>query len=159
MITPCGSTTSANFEPVDPLGFRATPSEGSLPAEQPLAACPHSHDGRNEGRVHHVVDGRRLPESSGEVVLQDALFGLQGTDTPVELALGAEGGEVGAQVQGAQVQGGEAPEVPLAAEARPLLGEYSECQNLAFGEQCRVARFPGSGQVTLAPPVVDEHVQ
>jgi hypothetical protein len=101
-----------------------------------------------------VVDGRRLPESSGEVVLQDALFGLQGTDTPVELALGAEGGEVGAQVQG-----GEAPEVPLAAEARPLLGEYGECQNLAFGEQCRVARFPGSGQVTLAPPVVDEHVQ
>lgn len=60
---------------------------------------------------------------------------LQGPDAPVELALGTESREVASQVGG-----GEAPEVSLAAKARPLSqdrqGEY-----LRVGEQGRTARM------------------
>lgn len=104
-----------DLEPIAPLGLGAASAEGSLPGENPLAARPHSHDGRDEGGIHHVVDGRSLAELSSEILLQEAQFGLQVANAPVELALGAEGKEVGTKVRG-----GESPEVALATEARPL---------------------------------------
>ena len=87
-----------DLEAVDPLGFGAAPPEGGLSGEKPLAAGPHPQDGRDEGGVQNAIDGRRIAELSGEVVVQGAQFGLQGADAPVELALGAQGGEVGTQV-------------------------------------------------------------
>ena len=84
-----------------------------MAAEEPLARSPHHR--RDEGRVHHALECRRLGKLSGEGPLQEAQLGLQGSDAPVELALRTEGREVGAQVRPS-----EAPEVALAAQARPL---------------------------------------
>jgi hypothetical protein len=86
-----------------------------LPAEEPLARSPHPHHRREEGRVHHALECRRLGKLSGEGTLQEAHLRLQGPDAPVELALRTEGREVGAQMGPS-----EAPEVALAAQARPL---------------------------------------
>src|ERR687889_1148031 len=68
-----------HLEAVDPFGLGGAPAEGRLPAEEPLAGRPHPHDGRDEGRVHHVVDGRRIGEFIGEGPLQSAQLGLQGS--------------------------------------------------------------------------------
>src|SRR5215218_7633812 len=122
-----------HLEPVDPLGLGGAPSEARLTAEKPLAsfAGPHPHDGRDQRRVHHAVDGPGMGELSGEGSLQSANLCLQGSHPSVELALRTKVREVGAQVRG-----GEAPEVPLASEAGPL-GEDGQGQNLRVGEQCR----------------------
>ena len=87
-----------HLEAVDPFGLGSTPAEGSLSAEESLAsfAGPHPHNGRDEGRVHYAVDGRRIGEFFGEGLLQSAHVGLQGSYPEVELALGAELREVGA---------------------------------------------------------------
>jgi hypothetical protein len=76
-------------------------------------------------------------------------------DAPVELALGAEGGEVGAQVRV-----GEAPKVPLAAEAGPL-GEDRQGEDLRVGEQGRTTGAISRGPTAAfgLPPVVHEYVQ
>ena len=52
------------LEPVNPLGLRSAPAEGSLPAEEPFARSSHPHDGRDEGSIQHVVGGRGLGQSS-----------------------------------------------------------------------------------------------
>src|SRR5215203_6153267 len=114
-------------EALNPFGLRRAASKGRLPAEEPLARSPHPHDGRDEGRVHHAVDGRRIAEPLGEGVLQGAQLGLQGSYPAVELALRAELREVLAQVRGS-----EAPEVPLTAEAGPL-GEDGQGDDLGGG--------------------------
>src|SRR5215212_12171619 len=51
-----------HLQAVDPFGLGGAPAEGGLPAEEPLAGRPNPHDGRDEGRVHHAVDGRRIGE-------------------------------------------------------------------------------------------------
>ncbi len=79
-----------------------------------------------------MVDGRRLGELPREGVLQRAQLGLQGAPPAVELALGAESGEVAAQVRLSK-----APEVAVAAEAEPL-GEIAR-QGLTVGKQGRTA--------------------
>jgi preprotein translocase subunit SecY len=48
----------SHLEAVDPLGLGGASSEARLAGKQPLARSPHPHDGRDEGRVHHAVDGR-----------------------------------------------------------------------------------------------------
>src|SRR5215212_1564473 len=136
------------FETVDPLGLGGTPPEARLSAEQPLAGRPHPHDGRDEGRVHHTVDGRRIAESLGEGPLQSAQFRLQGSDAPIELALGTEIREVGAQVRPSKT-----PEVALAAEARPL-SEYGQGQNLRITQQGRPTDFRWLKRAVKLPPVV-----
>jgi hypothetical protein len=83
-----------HLEPMDQLGLRSAPSEGCLPAEESLARSPHPHDGRDESGIQHVVDSLGLGEFSGEGQLQSAQLGREGADAPIELALGAQGGEV-----------------------------------------------------------------
>src|SRR5215203_2266781 len=145
-----------HLEAVDPLGLGGAPSEARLTAEKPLAsfAGPHPHDGRDQRGVHHAVDGPGMGELSGEVPLQSANLCLQGSHPSVELALRTKVREVGAQVRG-----GEAPEVPLASEAGPL-GEDGQGQNLRVGEQCRPtgSAWQLRGGLEL-PPVVYEDVQ
>src|SRR5215203_2891087 len=143
-----------HLEPVDPLGLGGAPSEARLTAEKPLARSPHPHDGRDQRRVHHAVDGPGMGELSGEGSLQSANLCLQGSHPSVELALRTKVREVGAQVRG-----GEAPEVPLASEAGPL-GEDGQGQNLRVGEQCRPtgSAWQLRGGLEL-PPVVYEDVQ
>jgi hypothetical protein len=102
---------------------------------------PHPHDGRDEGRVHHAADGRRLRKILGEGQLQEAQLRLEGSDAPVELALRTEGREVGMQVRRS-----EAPEVPLAAEARPLLGEDGQGKDVALGKEGGMARLARRGR-------------
>src|SRR5215211_4651014 len=144
----------SDLEAVDPLGFGAAASEGCLPGEEPLSACPYPHHRRDEGGVHDAVSCRGVGERLGHIALERPQLGRKGAHPPVELALGAEGREVGTQVRVS-----ESPEVALAAEARPL-GEYGERQHLALGEQRRTARLlAGSGRMALPPPVVHEHVQ
>jgi hypothetical protein len=64
------------LEAVDPFGLGGAPAEGGLPAEEvPLARSPHPHEGREEGRVHHAIDGRRVRKSLGEGPLQEAQLG------------------------------------------------------------------------------------
>ena len=128
-----GVHNQSHLEAVDPLGLGGAPPEGSLTAEEALARSPHPHDGRHERRVHHAIDGRRTGEFLGEGSLQLAQLGLQGSDAPIELALGAQHGEVRAQVRRS-----EAPEVPLAAEAGPL-SEDGQGEDFRVGEQGRTA--------------------
>jgi hypothetical protein len=65
---------------------------------------------------------------------------LQVPYPPVELALGAEVREVGAQVRPS-----DTPEVALAAKARPL-GEDGKGDDLRVGKQAdRLSVAPGSG--------------
>src|SRR5215208_1703115 len=137
-----------HLEAVDPFGLGGAPAEGGLPAEEPLAGSPHPHDGRDEGRVHHVVDGRRIGEFLGEGPLQGAQLGLQGSYPAVELALGAELREVLAQVRPS-----EAPEVPLASEARPL-GQDRQGDDLRVREQGRTTRAARGPTVADLPPIV-----
>src|SRR5215208_6058813 len=113
-----------HLEPVDPLGLGRTPPEGCLSGKQPLARSPHPHHRWDERRIQDAVYGRRVGQFSGEGTLQSAQLGRKGPYPPVELALATEVREVGAQVRG-----GETPEVALAAEARPL-SEYGQGQNL-----------------------------
>src|SRR5215210_21328 len=142
-----------HLEAVDPLGLRGAASEARWAAEEPLARCPHPHDRRDEGRVHHAVEGRRLRKLLGEGTLQSAQLRLQGSDAPVELALGAQPREVGAQVRPC-----EAPELALAAEARPL-GEDRQGEDLARAKEGGTAGATcGRGMVGL-PPVVYLDVQ
>jgi hypothetical protein len=74
---PIGIYHQRHLEAVDPLGLGSAPPEGGLPTEQPLARCPHPHDGRDEGRVHHAVECRRVRKVSGQRLLQRAQLGLQ----------------------------------------------------------------------------------
>jgi hypothetical protein len=137
-----------HLEAIDPLGLGSAPAEGGLPAEQPLAGRPHPHDdGRDEGGVHHAVDGRRIAEFLGEGPLQGAQLGLQGSHPAVELALGAEVREVGAQVRGS-----EAPEIPLAAKAWPL-GHDRRGDDHRVAEQCRTTRAARSPTMVRLPPI------
>jgi hypothetical protein len=142
------------LEAVDPFGLGGAPAEGGLPAEEvPLARSPHPHEGREEGRVHHAIDGRRVRKSLGEGPLQEAQLGRKGSDASVELALRTEGGEVGAQVPRSV-----APEVPLAAEAGPL-GEDGQGDDLRIAEQGRPTGLRRPRSAIKLPPVVHEHVQ
>jgi hypothetical protein len=149
-----GAHHQRHLEAVDPLGLGGAASEGRLAGEQTLAASPHPHDRRDQGSVHDAVDRRRLGELLGEGPLQRTQLGLQGSDAPVELALGARAREVPAQVRS-----GEAPEVALAGPPRPL-GEDRQRQDLVApaheGGTARARR--GRGVVGL-PPVVYVDVQ
>src|ERR671910_1625509 len=92
-------------------------------------------------------------ELLGEGELKGAQLGLQGSDAPIELALGAQLREVGAQVRL-----GEAPEVALAAKARPL-GEDGQGDDLRIAEQSRSTGFRWLPRVIELPPILHEHVQ
>src|SRR5215211_1574555 len=129
VITPSESTTRATLKPKTHLrSWRRSSRSSPARREEPLARSSYPYDGRDEGSVHHAIDGRRLGELSGEGELQLAHLRLQGSDAPIELALRTEGREVGAQVRL-----GESPEVPLAAEARPL-GEDGQGKDLRVRE-------------------------
>ena len=56
------------------------------------------------------------------------------------------------------MRGGEAPEVPLTAKARPL-GEDSQGEDLRVAEQGRATGFRRLRSVIELSPVVHEHVQ
>src|SRR5829696_1148215 len=133
---PLGVNHEGHLEAVYPLGLGGAASEACLAGEKPLARSPHPHDGRDEGSVHHAVDRRRFRKILGESPLQEAQLWLQGSNAPVELALGAQHREVGAQVRPR-----EAPEVALAAKARPL-GEDRQGKDLRSGSLRRAGR-PG----------------
>jgi hypothetical protein len=136
----------SHLQAVDPLGLGGAASEACLAAEEPLARSPHHR--RDEGRVHHALECRRLGKLLGEGPLQEAQLGLQGSDAPVELALGAQPREVGAQVRPCQ-----APEVPLAAQARPL-SEDGQGKDLALGKEGGTAGAAcGRGVVGLSAVV------
>jgi hypothetical protein len=109
-----------NLEPVDPLSLRDATAEGGLACEEAFAARPHPDHGRDQRRVQEVVGGRRFDEPCDQILLEGFEFGLKGADAPIELTLGEQVWEVGAQMSV-----GEAPEVTLAPPAR-LLCEY--CQ-------------------------------
>src|SRR5215216_5356588 len=117
------------LEPVNPLGLRDAPAEGGLPSKQSLARSSYPHNGRDESSVQHMVDLRNTTERLGHCTLEVAQFGLQRAHPPVELALGAEVGEVGAQMCVSK-----APEISLASPTRPL-GEYCEGDDLGVGKQ------------------------
>src|SRR5215210_7988244 len=144
----------SHLEAVYPLGLGSAPPEGCLTAEEALAGSSHPHDGRDEGSVHHVVDGRRLRELLGEGPLQEAQLRLQGSDAPVELTLRTEARKVGTQVRPS-----EAPEVALAAETGPL-GEDGQGKELALGKEGGTARLARHARGVIGlPPIVHEHVQ
>jgi hypothetical protein len=115
VMMPSGSTTSATLNPLDPLGFGGAATEARLPTEEPIARSSHPHDRGDEGSVQDAVESRRLREFLGEGSLQEVQLGRKGSDAPIELALRAQHREVGAQVRPCK-----APEVALAAKARPL---------------------------------------
>src|SRR5215208_105868 len=143
-----------HLEPVDPLRLGGAASERCLSAEQPFARSSHPHDRWDEGRVQDVVDDRGLGELFGAGSLQEAQLGLQGSDASVELALGAEGREVGAQVRRS-----EAPEVSLAARARPLRQDR-QGKNLALGKESGTTGLARrTRRVVGLPPFVYVDVQ
>lgn len=75
-----------------------------------------------------------------------------GPDAPVELALAEEVREILAQIDV-----GEAPKVPFAAEARPLRQDR-QGKDLAFAEQRWSSRSTWCGRVTFQSPLVHQHV-
>jgi hypothetical protein len=127
----------------------------ACPQKSPLREALNPYDSRNESGVHHAIDGRRTGELLGEGSLQLAQLGLQGSDAPIELALGAQQHrEVGAQVCPR-----EAPEVPLAAEAVPL-GEDGQGKDLALGKEDGTAGLAKRTRGMVGfPPIVHEDVQ
>ena len=138
VTTPFGSTTKAALRTRKPTRSSWRRSSRRKPQEQPLAGSPHPHYRWHQGGVHHTVECRRLGKILGEVPLQLAQLRLQGSDASVELALGAKHREVRAQVRPSQ-----APEVPLAAQAGPLLGEDGEGEDFRFAQQGRTAGLVG----------------
>src|SRR5215212_6800218 len=92
-------------------------------------------------------------ELSGHSTLQVAQLGLHRAHPPVELALGTEVREVGAQMCVS-----EAPEISLASEAGPL-GEDGQGEDLRIAEQSRTTDSRWFRSVLELPPVVHEHVQ
>jgi hypothetical protein len=148
-----GVNHQRHLQAVDPLALGGAPSEACLPAEEPLARSPHPHHRREEGRVHHALECRRLRKLLGEGPLQEAQLWLQGSEAPVELALGAQHREVGAQVRPCQ-----APEVALASEARPL-GEDRQGEDLRVAQEGGTAGAACGRGVVGLPPVVYLHVQ
>src|SRR5829696_5458146 len=150
---PLGVNHEGHLEAVYPLGLGGAASEACLAGEKPLARSPHPHDGRDEGSVHHAVDRRRFRKILGESPLQEAQLWLQGSNAPVELALGAQPREVGAQVRPR-----EAPEVALAAKARPL-GEDRQRQDLLVAQEGGTAGAACGRGVVGLPPVVYLDVQ
>ena len=92
VTTPSGLTT---ITPTlsshrDPLRFGDAAAEGGLTGEEPFAAGTNPMDSRDQGRVEHAVDGLRLDQRVGQVVLQSFEVGLEGTNPAIELALAQE---------------------------------------------------------------------
>src|SRR5215207_9600060 len=87
-----------HLEAVNPLGLGGAPPEGGLPGKQPLARSSYPHHGRDESGVQDMVDLRNATEHSGHCTLEVAQIGLHRAHPAVELALGTELREVGAQM-------------------------------------------------------------
>ena len=150
---PFGAHHQRHLEAVDPLGLRTAPPEARLTSEQPFTAGPRPHDRRDEGRIHHPVSFRRVGELAGQPTLERPQLGLQSADRAVELVLAHQAREVGAEVRL-----GEAPEVPLAAEAGPL-GEDGEREDFARREQGGASGLQAIRGPLASALVVHEHVQ
>src|SRR5918994_7545260 len=152
-ITPCGLTESATLKP-RPTRLGGAPAEGCLPGKETLARSPHPHDGGDESGVQDMVDLRSTTQRSGQRTLEVAQIGLHRAHPAVELALGTEVREVGAQMCLSK-----APEISLASEAGPL-GEDGQGDYLGIGEQGRTSGLVACrGRMVLLPPIVHEHVQ
>jgi hypothetical protein len=145
---PFGTHREGDLEAVDPFGLGDAPAEGGLPGEEALAASADPHDRWDQGGVHHVVCLRAVGQRGGQVALRRTELRFEGTDAAVELAVGEQVREAGSQVRV-----GEAEEVSLAAEPRPLRDDRQR-ENLAFRERLRTTGPPRALRVLLSPPVV-----
>ena len=148
-----GGDSESHLEAVDPFGLRGAPSKGGLSREKSMATRPHPHHSRYEGGVQNVVD-RSLPgEGLRHIKLEGSHLALQSPRPAIELALGGQRGEILPEVGV-----GEAPEIPLAPEARPL-GEDGQCEYLRVGDERWTTNSGGVLGVSVPPPLFDEDVQ
>src|SRR5215203_4222464 len=101
-----------------------------------------------------MVDLRNATERSGHCTLEIAQLGLHRAHPAVELALGTELREVGAQMCLSK-----APEISLASEAGPLLGEDGQGDDLGVAKQGWPSSSGRLRRVLELPAVVHQHVQ